>query len=340
MEAAVFDKNFRGVLPADDDSGEINAGDIAFERFRIDRRLAGFGIEANSLPFEELVIRVIAGHGEDLHGRYAAFPIAIAKPDLTRLEARDAGVEQGANFPGEDAVFDVGAHPVLERLSKLGAAVDESDAGAGAEEVERNFGCGILGADDDHVLVPVGMRLGEIVGDVREIFTGDANEVWTIVVAGGENDFFCAVLVRRADIVAGADDEDAVVAADRLDCLVEANGNFVMFDGAAIVFQRLDARGLASGDGHGQVANFHALGRGEKGHVDRIVEERVAKAALIDHQRAHARALGFDGAGEAGRAGADADDVVVVSHRASLLSLPRRFQPGPWRFERHGSLAK
>ena len=40
-----------------------------------------------------------------------------------------------------------------------------------------------------------------------------------------------------------------------------------------------------------------------------VVEEGIAEAALVDEDGAEAGALGFDGAGHAGRAGADDEDV-------------------------------
>ena len=100
----------------------------------------------------------------------------------------------------------------------------------------------------------------------------------------------------------------------RSDAFVEAQFDAVMLDGAAVIFQGFGASGLPAGNGHGQVADFHALGRGEEKHVGRVVVERIAEAAFVDDEGAHAGALGLDGAGKAGGAGADADDVVGVVH--------------------------
>ena len=114
-------------------------------------------------------------------------------------------------------------------------------------------------------------------------------------------------------------DERSVVPADAVSTgFVEARFEFVMLDGAAVILQRFGARGLPRRRRHGQVADFQELGRGEENHVDGIVVERIAEAALVDDERAHAGALGFDGAGEAGGAGADADDVVGFRHGMSL----------------------
>ena len=126
------------------------------------------------------------------------------------------------------------------------------------------------------------------------------------------------IFVRRRRFDRACGRRSAVVAGDAFDALVQMRLESVVLDGAAIVFQGLGARGLAAGDGHGQVADFHALGRGEERHVHRIVVERIAEAAFVDDERAQAGALGFDGAGEAGGAGADADDVVRSAHGSSV----------------------
>ena len=160
------------------------------------------------------------------------------------------------------------------------------------------------------------MRVGEIVRDVREMFAGDVQKIGQIVVAGGENYFFGVVFVERAGfVVCGGDfasgyGECAVVAGDCFDFLILRDFDSVMFGGAAIVFKGFSACGLAADGGHREVADFHALGRGKKNHVGRIVIKRVAEAAFVDDQRIEAGAFGFDGAGEAGGAGADANHVV------------------------------
>ena len=128
----------------------------------------------------------------------------------------------------------------------------------------------------------------------------------------------------RAGFVVGVDDKRSIVTADFIDGFVEPRFDSVVFHGAAVVIECLGASGLPCRDCHGQVADFHALGRGEERHVDWIVVERIAEAAFVDDERAHAGALGFDGAGEASGAGADADDVVGVRHRLNLGSERRR----------------
>jgi len=52
--------------------------------------------------------------------------------------------------------------------------MNERHVGAAAEKIERGFGGRIFPADYDDILVPVQVRVGEIVRDVGQIFTGNA----------------------------------------------------------------------------------------------------------------------------------------------------------------------
>jgi len=83
-----------------------------------------------------------------------------------------------------------------------------------------------------------------------------------------------------------------------------------MFSDLAVVLESFGTGGLLVGRGEGHVADFEQLRRGEKGHVRGVVEERIGEAALVDEKDAQAGALGGDGAGKAGGAGADDEDVM------------------------------
>ena len=74
----------------------------------------------------------------------------------------------------------------------------------------------------------------------------------------------------------------------------------------AVILQRLIAGGLGVGAGKRNVADLKQFRRGEKGHVRRVVEERIADAALVDKHRAETGLLRLNGAGQTG--GPSADD--------------------------------
>src|ERR1039457_2706259 len=157
------------------------------------------------------------------------------------------------------------------------------------------------------------MRLVIVVLDLGERFAGDGEVVGQVVIAGGDDQLAGAMGDGAVEAVSSMDGKVAVRALYALDRLVLAHVERVVLGDLAVVFEGLAAGGLLVGAGEGHVADLQQLGGGEEGHVRRIVEERVAKAALVDEDRGEARALRLDGAGHAGGAGADDEQIELGS---------------------------
>src|SRR5579859_184957 len=87
----------------------------------------------------------------------------------------------------------------------------------------------------------------------------------------------------------------------------------------AVILKRLGTHRLLCRANQRQVADLEEFRRGEKHHVDGIVENRVAQTAFLDHQRFHSRAACLDGASQPGGSRANANDVVS---RHEIFSLP------------------
>ena len=121
------------------------------------------------------------------------------------------------------------------------AAMDDRDMGSGAKEIQRGFGGGVPSSDHGHVLLPIRVRFGEVVGDVREIFAAHAEKIRMIVESRGDHDFSAVILMRLRLRIHGVDDEGSVVAGDAFDALVLVDFEFKVLDGATIIFQRFDA---------------------------------------------------------------------------------------------------
>src|SRR5579862_1716706 len=68
VEAAVFDEDVRGLLAADDDASDVDAGDVGFQGVRITLGTADLRIQLNSLLLQKLEIRVVASHRENMDG--------------------------------------------------------------------------------------------------------------------------------------------------------------------------------------------------------------------------------------------------------------------------------
>src|SRR3569833_2668924 len=65
VEASVFDEYFACTHACDENSGEIDARDIAFERLRVDLRTVIGAFEFDTDRFEEGEVGAIASHGQD-----------------------------------------------------------------------------------------------------------------------------------------------------------------------------------------------------------------------------------------------------------------------------------
>src|ERR1700676_2045302 len=102
----------------------------------------------------------------------------------------------------------------------------------------------------------------------------------------------------------------AISAINALDNFAEANFQAIVFDNLAVIFQAFGAGGLFRGTNEGEIADLEQFGRGEKNHIDGVMVQGVAKATLVDDEDAHAGARPFDGAGQAGGPGPNAQKIV------------------------------
>src|ERR1017187_9139555 len=66
VEAAVLDEDFVGALAGDDDSAEVDAGDVRLERGLIANRAAVIGfVELHAEALDEIEVGMVAGEGKD-----------------------------------------------------------------------------------------------------------------------------------------------------------------------------------------------------------------------------------------------------------------------------------
>lgn len=64
VKTAVFDEYLVRVHAGHQDAGEIDACALAFERFRIQARTGGFGVERDAVAAQKFRIGAVTGHGE------------------------------------------------------------------------------------------------------------------------------------------------------------------------------------------------------------------------------------------------------------------------------------
>src|SRR6516162_5385842 len=105
MKAAVLDEDFVGAHARDNDSGEVNAGDAAFQRLGVNNRsLVVIAAQPASETADELEVGVIAGHGEDPVVWEMPFSFGCAQYHLVGGDFFHRTVEIGVDLSGLDAV--------------------------------------------------------------------------------------------------------------------------------------------------------------------------------------------------------------------------------------------
>ncbi len=154
---------------------------------------------------------------------------------------------------------------------------------------------------------------------VREVFSLDAEQIRQIVVPCRHDDFPRQITLRHAAFRARDHFKPAVSSADPLDAFIQPQLELIMLRRLAVVLERLQPGRLLRRTHQRQVANFKQFRSREEDHVDRVVEERIAKATLVDHQGPHPRSARLDRRGEPGRSRPDTDQI-IGSHM--LVSLP------------------
>src|ERR1700693_5503949 len=114
MVAAVLDEDAADFDPAEDRAGEVEVGDIGFERLQVVRGDAVGPFERNAAALEEREIRLVADQREDGAGGELLPAGAPLHSDAVRLDRLDAGAEEGPDLAGGDPVLQVGLDPVLD----------------------------------------------------------------------------------------------------------------------------------------------------------------------------------------------------------------------------------
>jgi hypothetical protein len=189
---------------------------------------------------------------------------------------------------------------------------------ARAKQVQGALRRGVPSSDHGHILIPVRVRLGEVMRHVRQIFSVHTQKIWMVVESRRYHNFLAVILMRLPLRIGGMHYKRPIVAAESLHPLVLPHFNPEVLHSPPVIFQRLGPRRLAAGDGHRQRANLHALRRREEVHVHRIVKQRIAQAAFVNHQRAQPFDFRFNRRRETRRPRANADNVVSCVHGHSV----------------------
>ena len=143
------------------------------------------------------------------------------------------------------------------------------------------------------------MRFAVVMKNFVQVFAGDFESVGEIVVAGGNHDLACTVVVDGALPVGRGYAKITVLTRNRLYPFVLPDVQLKVLGDTAVIFERFQPRRLSQRGGERNIANLEQLRRGEEHHVGRIVIDGIDEASLVDNQGLEARLLRFDGAGHA-----------------------------------------
>ena len=99
VEAAVLDEDLVGAPAGEDDSGEVDAGDVGLQRRGVAERAAVVGlVEADAELLQEAEVGVVSGEGEDEIVGDADAAAGSGEGDLVLGDARDGGGEVGGDL--------------------------------------------------------------------------------------------------------------------------------------------------------------------------------------------------------------------------------------------------
>ncbi len=119
VEATVFNEDLAAYVSRQNDSGDVEPGDVAFQRFGIVAGNVGVAIEGDSHALKEFHRWCIAELEKDKvvfnGGEFVC--LKIPKRHGLPIDALHHGAEVAVDFVAGEAVFDVGLEPVLHALT-------------------------------------------------------------------------------------------------------------------------------------------------------------------------------------------------------------------------------
>src|SRR5215211_2456737 len=193
---------------------------------------------------------------------------------MGRGDPPKAGMPVNGNTVFLDPIDDVrqnpGLHGAVEALTKVHQGHGSTRAPALQSGIYATVPC----PDHDDLLMPVGVPLDEIVGDVGKIFSRNVQEIRIVVISRCEHQ---GLRLIRLSIVPPLylDPKPAVYrgpgqSLDQNDVLTRTNVEVVVLRYPPVVDQAVAAvRLLVAGDER-DPAYFDPLGSGEEGHAERV----------------------------------------------------------------------
>src|SRR5260370_6540839 len=108
------------------------------------------------------------------------------------------------------------------------------------------------------------MRFGVVMRNMRQVFTGNAQEVRKIVVSGGHNDLAAFVAIVFTVFGGRKNGEMPIVSLNALNAFIEPQFETIVFSGLPVVFERFIPGWFFPRTCKGKVTDFEELGSSEE----------------------------------------------------------------------------
>ena len=231
--------------------------------------------------------------------------------DVMRFDANDFRFELEPHLVMTDERVERRQYPRFDGRTVAVPAIKYRDVGTGLLELDGRVDGGVLPTDDRHTLPIERMRLFEIVGDVRQLFTGHVKPTRASVIARRQDDIVGLALFGTVPVVSGPHDETVLGSLDRLDRLERMDIEPSPADDFPIVDECVLPAWLQIFTDERDIPDFKQIGRREERLMGRIPIDGIDDIAALDNRARDADAFQFDRSRQPARSGADDDSVFI-----------------------------
>ncbi|MEX2583331.1 MAG: hypothetical protein WD766_08650 [Gemmatimonadota bacterium] len=318
MQLPVLDEDLVRVVACREDAGDVDAGHVRQHRGGIEGGDSGFFVDLDAQIEQHPRVGDVPDHRQD--------PVVPERRALARFETLDLHLA-GADLPHHvspvawdralgDPIVDIRLHPRFHPAVQLLEQVDDRDPRPLAPARESRVRGRVPTADDDHVLVEVRVRLGEVVLDLRKVGPGNAERARIVVVAGSDDDVTGVEIPTYPLATDRVADECLGPPVDPGDFVILHDVEVMVADDATIVAERLPARRLIARRGERDAADFQLLRAAEVRRIRGVLHHRLGHRAAIDEDAAQPVLLRGHPDGDPARPRPDDDQVQRIRFRA------------------------
>src|SRR3954465_1486555 len=220
-----------------------------------------------------------------------------------------AGMPANADAALLDPVDDVRQNPGLDGTIESLAKVHQGHGSTRAPAFQSRVHAAVARSDDDDLLMPVGVTLHEIVGDVGEILSRNVQEIRVVVISGrehhglGEVAFSIVPPLHLDPKPARCRRTGQRLGVDHV--LTRPNVEVVMLCYPPVIDQAVPSVGLLITGDERDSPDLDPLGGGEERHAERVALDRGYDRPPVEKYAGASRLLRGHADGKPARPGPD-----------------------------------